>query len=135
MNDIDALLSKMYHPGLKAIDPGLERIRRFLKLLGSPELRLPPVIHVAGTNGKGSLIAYVQAIFEAAEYKVHRYTSPHLVRFNERIVIGGREIDDDYLRELLECIAGYIGDQPVTFFEATTAAAFLAFAEHSSDVV
>jgi len=133
--DIEKLLAKMYHPGLKTIEPGLERVLRYLALLGSPHLRLPPVIHVAGTNGKGSLVAYLQAIFEAAGYRVHRYTSPHLVRFNERIVIAGKEITDEYLIELLHRVVGYIDQQPVTFFESTTAAAFLAFAEHPADIV
>jgi len=133
--DIDALLSRLYHPDLKIIDPGLERVEAFLNLIGSPHNRLPPVIHVAGTNGKGSLIVYLHAIFEAAGYRVHRYVSPHLVRFNERIVIAGKPIDDTYLRYLLETILGYVEKQPVTFFEATTAAAFLAFSEHPADVV
>lgn len=132
---IESLLSQMYHPGLKAIDPGLDRVISYLKLLGSPQLRLPPVIHVAGTNGKGSLIANLQSIFTQAGYRVHRYTSPHLVRFNERIVINGEPISDEYLKALLERVVGYIQEQPVTFFEATTAAAFLAFAEHPADVL
>jgi dihydrofolate synthase/folylpolyglutamate synthase len=134
-SDIDSLLLRFYHPALKTIDPGLERVERFLKLIGSPQDRLPPVIHVAGTNGKGSLIAYLQAIFEAAGYSVHRYTSPHLVSFNERIVLNGKLVEDDYLRDLLARVERHIDDQPVTFFEATTAAAFLAFAEHPADVL
>jgi len=134
-NDIDSLLAQLYHPGLKAIDPGLDRVVAFLELVGNPHLRLPPVIHVAGTNGKGSLVAYLQAIFETAGYRVHRYTSPHLVRFNERIVIAGKPISDEYLQYLLQTVLGYVQQQPVTFFEATTAAAFMAFCEHPADVV
>ena len=132
---IDELLDQLYHPELKIIDPGLDRVVAFLELLGSPHKRIPPVIHVAGTNGKGSLVANLHAIFEAAGYSVHRYTSPHLVRFNERIVLNGKPITDDYLESLLKTLMGYIKDQPVTFFEATTAAAFMAFAEHKADVV
>jgi len=134
-NDIEALLAQLYHPGLKAIDPGLDRVFAFLEVIGNPQLRIPPVIHVAGTNGKGSLVANLQGIFEAAGYRVHCYTSPHLVHFNERIVIAGKPIEDDYLQHLLETLLGYIKKQPVTFFEATTAAAFLAFCEHPADVV
>ena len=133
--EINALLAKLYHPHLKAIDPGLDRVVAFLALICSPHKRLPPVIHVAGTNGKGSLIAYLQAVFEAAGYRVHRYTSPHLIDFNERIVIAGKPIEDEYLLHLLKSIMPIIEKQSVTFFEATTAAAFLAFAEHPADIV
>ena len=133
--DVESLLAQLYHPELKVIDPGLERVMAFLELFGSPQKKLPPVIHVAGTNGKGSLIANLQAIFEAAGYRVHRYISPHLVRFNERIVLGGREIDDAYLLDLLKRVLYTVGQQPVTFFEATTAAAFIAFSEQPADIV
>jgi len=134
-SEIETLLAGLYHPGLKTIDPGLDRVAVFLKLIGSPHKRLPPVIHVAGTNGKGSLIAFLHAIFNAAGYRVHRYISPHLVNFNERIVIDSKPISDDYLLHLLKTVRGYVEKQPVTFFEATTAAAFLAFSEHPADVV
>ncbi len=91
-----------HHP--RVITLGLERIERLLKLLGSPEKKLPPLVHVAGTNGKGSLVAYLRAMAEAAGYRAHVYTSPHLVRFNERIRIAGRLIEDDELADLLtEC--------------------------------
>lgn len=132
---IDALLDKLYHPGLARIDLSLARVERFLQLLGSPHKKLPPVIHVAGTNGKGSLIANLKAVFEAAGYTPHRYISPHLLRFNERIVVRGQEIGDDYLESLLQRVVLAVEKQPVTFFEATTAAAFLAFSEHPADVV
>ncbi len=132
---IDALLDKLYHPGLARIDLSLARVERFLQLLGAPHRKIPPVIHVAGTNGKGSLLANLQAIFQAAGYTPHRYISPHLLRFNERIVVRGQEIGDDYLESLLQRVVLAVEKQPVTFFEATTAAAFLAFSEHPADVV
>ncbi len=115
------------------IDLSLARIERLLERLGHPERQLAPVIHVAGTNGKGSTIAFMKAILEALGCAVHVYTSPHLVRFNERIVVAGREIDDDSLCALLqECEAANAGE-PITFFEITTAAAFLAFARTPAD--
>jgi dihydrofolate synthase / folylpolyglutamate synthase len=134
-DDIETYLARMYHPGLKAIEPGLERIAAFLGRIGAPHKRLPPVVHVAGTNGKGSLLANLQAILEAGGYSVHRYSSPHLIRFNERIILNGKQIDDDYLLDLLRSLNPLIEEHPVTFFESTTAAAFLAFAEHPADVV
>ncbi len=133
--ELDSLLAQMFHPSLRVIEPGLERVREFLTLLGSPQKRLPPVVHVAGTNGKGSLLAYLQAVFEAAGLRVHRYSSPHLVRFNERIILGGKEIENGALTDLLRRISPLIGKRPVTFFESTTAAAFLAFSETPADVV
>ena len=132
---IAVLLERLYHPGLARIDFHLDRMQRFLDALGNPEKRLPPVIHVAGTNGKGSLIANLYGIFQAAGYTPHRYISPHLKTFNERIVVAGKEIDDAYLSVLLERIVKILEQTPVTFFEATTALAFLAFAEHEADVV
>lgn len=132
---IAAILDSLNNPSLPGIDLSLVRVLALLKELGNPEKKLPPVIHAAGTNGKGSTLAFLRAIYEAAGYRVHAYTSPHLVRFNERIVIGGAEISDDYLLQLLEHVAAAARDIPVTFFEATTAAAFLAFSEHSADVV
>ncbi len=105
-----------------------------LARLGDPHLALPPVIHVAGTNGKGSVVAFMRSILEAAGLRVHVYTSPHLVRFNERIRLAGEIIGDDTLESTLtECEAANAGD-PVTFFEITTAAAFLAFSRTPADV-
>ncbi len=129
----DGLVARLsaLHP--RAIDLSLGRIERLLDRLGRPHDRLPPVIHVAGTNGKGSTIAIARACLEAAGKRVHVYTSPHLLRFNERIVAGGREIDDDALaalaREAEEANAG----APITFFEIATAMAFLAFARAEAD--
>ena len=120
------------HP--KLIDLGLERIERLLKALGSPEKKLPPIVHVAGTNGKGSLVAYLRAMAEAAGYRVHVYTSPHLVRFNERIRVAGRLIEDGELDEILTECEQANAEQPITFFEITTVAAYLAFSRVPADL-
>jgi len=105
----------------------LERIERLLDELGRPQDRLPPVIHVAGTNGKGSTVATLRACLEAAGYRVHAYTSPHLVHFNERIRLAGKLIEDDFLASLLgDCERANAGGE-ITFFEVLTAAAFMAF--------
>ncbi len=120
------------HP--RTIDLSLGRIERLLAALGHPERKLPPVIHVAGTNGKGSVVAYLRAMFEAAGLRAHAYTSPHLVRFHERIRVGGRLISEKALTALLsECEEANAG-RPITLFEITTAAAFLAFARADADV-
>ncbi len=124
---------KALHP--KMIDLSLARMHRILAALGNPEARLPPVIHVAGTNGKGSLVAYLRAMFEAAGYRAHVYTSPHLVRFNERIVIAGQPIDEIDLARILAHCERVNEDQPITLFEITTAAALLAFADYKADVL
>src|SRR5262249_20160507 len=115
-------------------DLSLGRMQRVLAALGDPHTRIPPVVHVAGTNGKGSLVAYLKAMVEAAGKRAHVYTSPHLVRFNERIVVAGRTIDDAALTDLLERCERANAGQPITFFEVTTAAAFLAFAETAADL-
>ncbi len=120
------------HPRL--IDLELGRTERLLKALGSPHLRLPPVVHVAGTNGKGSLVAYLRAMAEAAGCRAHVYTSPHLVRFNERIRVAGRLIDDGTLDNILTECEEANGGRPITFFEITTVAAFLAFARVPADL-
>ncbi len=124
---------KALHP--KMIDLSLARMHRVLAALGNPEARLPPVIHVAGTNGKGSLVAYLRAMFEAAGYRAHVYISPHLVRFNERITIAGQPIDEIDLARILAHCERVNDDQPITLFEITTAAAFLAFADYKADVL
>ena len=114
---------------------GLERITALLALLGNPHLSLPPVFHVAGTNGKGSTCAFLRAALEAAGQTVHVYTSPHLVRFNERIRIAGRLIDDSALAPLLAEVLDVAEAHAIgpSFFEATTAAAFLAFSRTPAD--
>ncbi|WP_341915934.1 folylpolyglutamate synthase/dihydrofolate synthase family protein [Ferrovibrio terrae] len=121
------------HP--KAIDLSLDRIRALLTRLGDPHLHLPPVFHVAGSKGKGSTTAFLRAMAEAAGYRVHAYTSPHLVRFNERIRLAGSLIDDAKLIALLERCERVNAGAPITFFEITTAAAYLAFAEVPADLV
>jgi dihydrofolate synthase/folylpolyglutamate synthase len=112
---------------------GLERISALLERLGHPETRLPPVFHVAGTNGKGSVCAFLRAAIEAAGLTAHVYTSPHLVRFNERIRIAGRLIDDTDLAPLLEEVLDRAEGIGPSFFEVTTAAAFLAFTRTTAD--
>lgn len=112
----------------------LTRTQELLAKLGHPEKRLPPVVHVAGTNGKGSTIAFMRAMLEAAGYKVHVYTSPHLHRFNERIVLAGREIDDTQLYSVIEAARIAARDVSYSFFEGTTAAALLAFADTPADI-
>src|SRR5437764_996376 len=130
----DAILERLTRLHPKLIDLGLDRIERLLATLGSPHKKLPPIVHVAGTNGKGSLVAYLRAMSEAAGYRVHAYTSPHLVRFNERIRVAGKLIEDDALDAILtECEEVNAG-QPITFFEITTVAAFLAFARVPADL-
>ena len=121
------------HP--KLIDLGLDRTRDLLARLGNPHHRLPPVIHVAGTNGKGSVIATARAMAEAAGLRVHVYASPHLCRFKERIRLAGSLIADGPLADLLEEVETANGDAPVTFFEVTTAAAFLAFSRVDADLL
>ncbi|MEP3123742.1 folylpolyglutamate synthase/dihydrofolate synthase family protein [Nisaea sp.] len=121
------------HP--KLIDLSLDRLERLLGLLGNPEQKLPPVIHVAGTNGKGSTIAMLRAIYEAAGRKVHADTSPHLVRYNERFYIAGKEIEDAPLVEILEECERANAGAPITHFEITTAAAFLTFSRTPADIL
>ncbi len=140
MRTSNELLSelKTLHPRL--IDLSLGRVEALLAKLGDPQTRLPPVIHVAGTNGKGSFTAFLKAMLEAAGKRVHTYTSPHLVRFHERIELAGtdgrtRPIGETELVDRLLLTQRVNGGEPITFFEITTAAAFLAFAEHPADAL
>lgn len=129
------LNSKTEH---KNINLGLERVLKLLEKLDNPHLKLPPVIHFAGTNGKGSTLAFMRALFTEAGLKVHCYTSPHLVRFNERIILAGKEISDQFLEECLnKCrqIVQQNSEIDPTFFEETTAAAFLAFSQTKADIL
>jgi dihydrofolate synthase/folylpolyglutamate synthase len=129
----DRVLERLMSLHPKVIDLTLERVERLLAALGHPERRLPPVVHVAGTNGKGSVIAMLRAGLESAGSRVHVYTSPHLARFHERIRLAGELIGEDRLiAELQRCEAAN-GGEPITFFEITTAAAFLAMAETPAD--
>lgn len=120
------------HPSL--IDLSTGRVQRLLAALGHPERRLPPVIHVAGTNGKGSTLAYLRAIAEAAGLKVHALTSPHLVRFSERIRVAGELISDERLAELIDVLETANAGEPISFFEITTVLAFEAFARTPADL-
>jgi dihydrofolate synthase / folylpolyglutamate synthase len=129
----DAILQRMMTLHPKIIDLTLDRVHRLLGLLGNPERQLPPVIHIAGTNGKGSTQAMIRAGLEAGGAKVHAYTSPHLARFHERIRLAGELITEPALADLLdECVTPN-GPDPITFFEITTCAAFLAFARTPAD--
>ncbi len=136
---VDAIVARLtaLHP--KRIDLSLGRIERLLAALGHPENKLPPVIHVAGTNGKGSAIAFLRAILEASGKRVHTYTSPHLVRFNERFRLGaagdGVLVSDAELSATLEECERVNAGAPITVFEIATAAALLLFARHPADVV
>jgi dihydrofolate synthase/folylpolyglutamate synthase len=138
-NPTDALIERLgaLHP--KKIDLSLGRLHRLLDRLGNPETRLPPAIHVAGTNGKGSTVAFLRAILEAAGKGVHVYTSPSLVRFHERIRLaqkgGSRIVDDEHLYEALVAAEKTNGGDPITFFEITTAAALLLFAQEPADIL
>ena len=129
----DAVLQRMMTLHPKVIDLTLDRVHRLLAALGNPERGLPPVVHIAGTNGKGSTQAMMRAGFEAAGARVHAYTSPHLARFHERIRLAGELISEPALTALLdECVVAN-GPDAITFFEITTCAAFLAFARTPAD--
>lgn len=136
---LDGLIARLsaLHP--RQIDLSLDRMHRLLARLDHPEALLPPVIHVAGTNGKGSTIAYLRAMLEAASLRVHVYTSPYLVRINECYRIGGmgggRLVEDAELRRVLEHCEQVNQGEPITIFEIQTAAAFCLFAQHDADVV
>jgi dihydrofolate synthase/folylpolyglutamate synthase len=133
MNPQDAILSRFapLHP--KRIDLSLGRIERLLADLGAPQARLPPVVHVAGTNGKGSTIAFMRAALEAAGKRVHVYTSPHLIRFNERIRLAGELVDDERMFAAFDRCEAVNAGQSISVFEITTAAAILLFSETPAD--
>jgi dihydrofolate synthase/folylpolyglutamate synthase len=133
------LLLKFQHMHPRSIDLSLDRINRLLAALGNPHEKLAPVIHVAGTNGKGSVVAFLRAMLESAGKRVHVFTSPHLRHFNERIVLGadggGAPIPERALLDVLTRAEAANDGQPITFFEITSAAAFLAFAENPAEIV
>lgn len=129
----DIILKRLMSLHPKVIDMTLDRIERILGLLGHPEQTLPPVIHIAGTNGKGSTQAMIRAGMESAGKRVHAYTSPHLARFHERIRLAGQLISEPALAALLEECETANGKEPITFFEITTAAGFLAFSRTPAD--
>ncbi len=136
---LDTILARLLTLHPKRIDLSLDRLLPVLATLGHPEKKLPPVIHVAGTNGKGSTIAFMRAMLEAAEARVHVYTSPNLVRMNERYRLGqaggGVLVSDADLIAALEACERANGNAPITVFEIETAAAFLLFAEHPADAL
>ncbi|OJH44745.1 folylpolyglutamate synthase/dihydrofolate synthase family protein [Paracoccus sp. SM22M-07] len=133
MSQSDAILARLMALHPKVIDLSLDRMQRLLAALGNPERHIPPVIHIAGTNGKGSTQAMIRAGLQAGGQRVHAYTSPHLAHFHERIRLAGDLISEDALAAALEeCEAANDG-QPITFFEITTAAAFLAFSRTPAD--
>jgi len=129
----DALLQRMMTLHPKIIDLTTDRMHRLLAVLDHPERKLPPVIHLAGTNGKGSTQAMIRAGLEASGAKVHAYTSPHLARFHERIRLAGELISEEALTALLDEAVAANGPDSITFFEVTTAAALLAFARVPAD--
>ncbi len=133
-SSLAALLARMAVTIPAGWEFGLERMTRVLARLGDPHLAIPPPIHVAGTNGKGSVTAHLRAMLEASGRTVHAFTSPHLVRFAERIRVSGRLAGDAMLVEAIERAEAANGGEPITFFELTTLAAFLLFAEHPADV-
>lgn len=124
--------------GYRNIELGLSRVYQLLERLGNPHLKIPATIHLAGTNGKGSTLSYLRAIFEDANLKVHCYISPHLVRFNERIILAGKEIEDEFLNKILRECKQAAEIEPkinITFFEGVTVAAFVAFSKIPADVL
>ncbi|MDB5507471.1 MAG: folylpolyglutamate synthase [Devosia sp.] len=133
MSRTDAILTRLLSLHPKLIDLNLSRIERLLETLGRPQDKLPPVIHVAGTNGKGSTVAYLRAFLEAAGKSVHVYTSPHLVNFRERIRLAGRLVTNRALNAALERCETANAGAPITYFEITTAAAFLLYSEVEAD--
>jgi dihydrofolate synthase/folylpolyglutamate synthase len=138
-NTSSEILERMEHLFPEVIDLELDRVLRLLDALGRPQDKLKGVVHIAGTNGKGSTIAFIRAILEAAGKRVHVFTSPHLVRFHERISLAGprgaEQISEKDLCAYLLRVEEANGSEPITFFEITTAAAFLAFAESPADYV
>ena len=139
MSQVDSILTRLLALHPKRIDLSLDRVERLLVALDHPERNLPPIIHIAGTNGKGSTTAFLRAILEAAGMRVHAYTSPHLVNFNERFRLGaigeGKLVSDAELSAALEECERANGGEPITVFEMTTAAGFLLFSRHPADVL
>ncbi len=140
VSQADAEIDKLMGLHPKGYDLSLDRIRRLLEVLGNPHLKLPPVIHVAGTNGKGSATAFCRALLEAQGLSVHVHTSPHLVRWHERYRIGvkggrGQIVDDAMFADALRRVAEANGGKPITVFEILTAVTFILFSEQPADVV
>lgn len=135
MSELNQYIARLGAPALPGIHLSLARMEALLAALGHPERQLPPVIHLAGTNGKGSTLAYLNAIYQAAGYRVHTYTSPHLVRYNERIQLAGKMIEDDVFIAAIKRVLAVQPTYPVTEFEGLTAAAFLCFSAVEADIL
>jgi len=133
MDLMDEILKRLESLHPKIIDLKLDRVKRLLRKLGNPERSLPPIIHVAGTNGKGSTIAMIKAGLQSSGLRTHAYTSPHLVHFNERIEIANKRISEDALKDVLTECENVNNSDPITLFEITTCAAFLAFSREPAD--
>ena len=133
INKIDNILSYITELYPKYIDLNLSRLNKLLNKLNNPQNKLPPVIHIAGTNGKGSTLIFIKNIMQEYGLKVHCYTSPHLIRFNERIIISNKQIHDDNLLETLNEIIKINNNEKITFFELTTALALLSFSRKKAD--
>lgn len=129
----DALINKLSEIHPKGFDLSLDRILKLLEKLENPQDKLPPVIHVAGTNGKGSTLAFTRAILEAQGYKVHVHTSPHLVNWHERYRLAGQLVSDDVLADAIQRVADANDDKPITVFELLSAVMFVLFSEHEAD--
>ena len=130
---IDQLLKEFINLHPKYIDLSLNRIEYLLKKLGNPHKNLPPTIHIAGTNGKGSTLSFIKNILENNNYSVHTYTSPHLEKFSERININNEQVNTRRLLKSLQYVKKVNQKKPITFFEITTAAAFLLFSQYKAD--
>ncbi|MFC0410648.1 bifunctional folylpolyglutamate synthase/dihydrofolate synthase [Roseomonas elaeocarpi] len=131
----EAIIDRLHALHPKLIDLSLDRLQRCLDAIGNPERQLPPVVHVAGTNGKGSTCAFTRAVAEAAGQRVHVYSSPHLVRFHERIRLAGQLVEESVLADTLEEVERRNGGQPITVFEITTAVAILLFSRVPADLL
>ncbi len=129
----DKLLKEFVNLHPKYIDLSLNRLENLLKKLGNPHKNLPPTIHIAGTNGKGSTLSFIQNILKNNNYSVHTYTSPHLEKFSERININNKQINANQLLKYLKYVKEINQNSPITFFEITSATAFLIFAKHKAD--
>ncbi len=130
---VDALIDKLAEIHPKGFDLSLGRILTLLEKLGNPHLRIPPAIHIAGTNGKGSTLAFARAILEAEGYKVHVHISPHLVNWNERYRLSGELVDDETLARAIERVTEANDGKPITIFEIMSAVMFVLFSEHEAD--
>ena len=131
--DLDSLLKRLIKLHPKYIDLSLKRVLRLLNKIGNPHLKLPPTIHIAGTNGKGSTLAFIVNILVENNFKVHSYISPHLEKFNERVIVNNKIIKTDELLSVLKYVKKINSNDPITFFEITTAAAFYIFSKKNAD--